>query len=239
MKGKVVLIVGGTGGIGEATARLMATHGAKVVIAGRNTQKADEIAQSIKSDGGEAIALTVNVTDPKSVEHLAKHTVEQMGKIDVLVNSFGQGLIKPFNDITTAEAKEILDVNVFGTFLVTQTVLKYMHSEAPTNVVMFPGTMGKYVMRNSSVYSASKFAIQGLTKALTEELKRDNVRFSLLYLGGVNTQFWDNERVAMRVKKESMLSAKDVARTILSTVAMPVPGVVNEIVLQPESHQLV
>ena len=239
MKGKVVLIVGGTGGIGEATARLMATHGANVVIAGRNIEKAEEIANSIKEQGGEALSLKVDVTDVESVDEMVQKTEKELGKIDVLINAFGQGLIKPFKDIEASEAKEVLEVNVYGTFLVTQAVLKHMKQDATTNVVMFPGTMGKFVMKNASVYAASKFAVQGMTKALIEEFKRDSVHFSLLYLGGVNTPFWDDDRVNMRVKKDSMLDPKAVARTVLSTVAMPAPGVVNEIVVQPESHQLV
>jgi short-subunit dehydrogenase len=104
---------------------------------------------------------------------------------------------------------------------------------------MFPGTMGKFIMRNSSVYSASKFAIQGFTKALTEELKRDQITFTLFYLGGVDTPFWDDERVQMRVKKEAMLSTEAVANTVVATLSLPGSAVVNEVVMQPQSHQLV
>jgi short-subunit dehydrogenase len=104
---------------------------------------------------------------------------------------------------------------------------------------MFPGTMGKFIMRNSSIYSASKFAIQGFTKALTEELKRDNIRFTLFYLGGVNTEFWEDELVQMRVKKEAMLSGKEVADIVAATLSLPQSAVMNEIVMQPSSHQLV
>ena len=239
MKGKVVLIVGGTGGIGEATARLMALHGATVAIAGRNRKKAEKIATELTTQKSSAKAFEVDVTNPTSVKKMAAQVEQKLGKIDVLVNAFGLGVIKPFAEIKATEAKEVIDVNVYGTFIVTQTVIEHMNTKSPTNVIMFPGTMGKYVMKHASVYNASKFAIQGFTKALIDELKRETIRFSLLYLGGVNTPFWDDERVKMRVKKESMLDPKTVARTVLSTVAMPTPGVVNEIVLQPESHQLV
>ncbi len=239
MKGKVVLIVGGSGGIGSATAKELAVQGAKVVLAGRNKSKAEEVAKEINERGGDAYAIAVDVTNPSSVENMASEVESSLGKIDVLVNAFGQGLIQPFKEINPKDAKEIIDVNVFGTFLVTQTVLKYMKEDVPTNVIMFPGTMGRYVMKNSSVYAASKFAIQGFTKALVEELKREKVKFTLFYLGGVDTPFWDDERVGMRVKKEMMLNPKDVARSVLSAVMAPATAVVNEIVMQPESHQLV
>tara|TARA_R110000868_G_scaffold1211_2_gene9353 strand:+ start:75970 stop:76689 length:720 start_codon:yes stop_codon:yes gene_type:complete len=239
MKGKVVLIVGGSGGIGSATAKELASQGAKVVLAARNKSKAEEIAKEINERGGDAYAIDVEVTNLTSVQNMAQEVESSLGKIDVLVNAFGQGLIQPFKEISPQDAKEIIDVNVYGTFLVTQTVLKHMKEDESTNVIMFPGTMGKYVMKNSSVYAASKFAIQGFTKALIEELKRDKVKFTLFYLGGVDTPFWDDERVGMRVKKEMMLSPKDVARSVLSAVMAPGSAVVNEIVMQPESHQLV
>ena len=239
MKGKVVLIVGGSGGIGSATARELADAGAKVVLAARNKTKAEEIAKEINEKGGDAYAIEVDVTDSSSVSNMAQEVERSLGKIDVLINAFGQGLIQPFREINPQDAKEIIDVNVYGTFLVTQTVMKHMKEDAPTNVIMFPGTMGKYVMKNSSVYAASKFAVQGFTKALVEELKRDQVKFTLFYLGGVDTPFWDDERVGMRVRKEMMLNPKDVARSVLSAVMAPGTAVVNEIVMQPESHQLV
>lgn len=239
MKGKVVLIVGGSGGIGSATAKELAAQGAKVVLAARNKSKAEEVAKEINERGGDAYAIQVDAVNLTSVQNMAQEVESSLGKIDVLINAFGQGLIKPFKEIDPKEAKEIIDVNVFGTFLVTQTVLKHMKEDGPSNVIMFPGTMGKYVMKNSSVYAATKFAIQGFTKALVEELKRDKVKFTLFYLGGVDTPFWDDERVGMRVKKEMMLNPKDVARSVLSAVMAPGTAVVNEIVMQPESHQLV
>lgn len=230
--------MGGTGGIGSALAVKMAKLGAKVVIAGRNQSKAEEIANGINAYGGEVYPIQIDVTDPSSVQNLAGQISTQFGKLDILINAFGQGIIQSIKEIEPQNAKEIIDVNVFGTYLVTQAMLPILNEER-SDVVMFPGTMGKYIMKNSSVYSASKFAIQGFTKALTEELKREKIRFTLFYLGGVNTEFWDDERVQMRVKKEAMLSPEAVANTVVATLALPGTAVVNEVVMQPESHQLV
>lgn len=239
MKDKVVLIVGGSGGIGSAVARDMASSGAKVVLAARNKEKAEETAKSINENGGDAYAIDVNATDVQSVENMCSEVINNLGSIDVLVNAFGIGLIQSFTDINPEDAREVIDVNVYGTFLVTQTVVKHMEKEQDNHIVMFPGTMGKYVMKNSSVYAASKFAVQGFTKALVEELKRDNIKFSLFYLGGVDTPFWDDDRVNMRVKKDAMLKPSDVARSVMSAVMAPGSSVVNELVMQPQSHQLV
>lgn len=104
---------------------------------------------------------------------------------------------------------------------------------------MFPGILGKAVMKNTSVYSASKFAVAGLTKALVEEQRRGAVKFTLLYLGGVDTEFWDNPRVDMRVQKDKMLTTQEVAKAVYYAASQPSLSVLNEIVIQPESHQIV
>lgn len=239
MKDKIVLIVGGSGGIGSATAKKFGQAGAKVVLAARNKSKAEEVAKEINDTGGEAFAIETDATDPSAVDKMATEVENQLGKIDILINAFGQGIIQPFMDIDPADAKEVIEVNVYGTFLVTQTVMKHMKEDEPTSVVMFPGTMGKFVMKNASVYAASKFAIQGFTKALIEEQRRGKTKFSLLYLGGVDTPFWDDERISMRVKKEMMLTTGEVADAVFYAIDQPSGSVLNEMVIQPQSHQLV
>lgn len=239
MKDKIVLIVGGSGGIGSAVAKRFSKEGTKVILAARNKSKAEEVAKQINDSGGEAFAIQVDATDQASVSNMATEIEDNLGKIDVLINAFGQGIIQPFMDIDPKNAKEIIDVNVYGTFLVTQTVMKHMNTDEPTNVVFFPGTMGKYVMKNASVYAASKFAIQGFVKALIEEQRRVKVKYSLFYLGGVDTAFWEDDRVGMKVKKEMMLSPEEVAEAVYYGVNQPSGSVMNEVVIQPESHQLV
>jgi NADP-dependent 3-hydroxy acid dehydrogenase YdfG len=239
MKNKVVLIVGGSGGIGSATGKIFGKSGAKVVLAARDTEKAEVTAREINSEGGDAFVIEVEVTDLASVSKMAREVTEELGKIDILVNAFGQGILQPVLDIKPEDAKEIIEVNVYGTFLVTQTVLRYMETEKEGRIIMFPGILGKHAMKNSSVYSASKFAITGMTKALVEEQRRGAIKYSLLYLGGVNTPFWDDERVGMRVQKDKMLSPEEVAKAVYYAANQPQQSVMNEMVIQPESHQMV
>ncbi|MEX0773789.1 MAG: SDR family NAD(P)-dependent oxidoreductase [Balneolales bacterium] len=239
MKDKVILIVGGSGGIGSACAELFAKSGAKVVLAARDRAKADSIAESINNNGGEAYAADVDVTDLSSVFNMVDTVNKQLGQIDVLINAFGTGMVQPLLDVNPKEIKKVIDTNVFGTILVTQTVLRYMVTRKQGTVIMFPGVLGKAVMKNSSVYSASKYAIQGFTKALIEEHRKSKVKFSLLYLGGVNTPFWDNPNIDMRVQKDNMLTAEEVAKAAWYASTQPEKSVMNEIVIQPDSHQMV
>ena len=239
MKNKVVLIVGGSGGIGSECARLFARAGSKIVLAARNTEKAEVVAKEINNSGGEAFVIGVDVTDLSSVFNMADTVVKELGQVDVLINAFGAGLIQPIMDINPKTAKEVIDVNVFGTYLVTQTVMRHMMTRKEGTVIMFPGTMGKFIMKNSSVYAATKFAISGFTKALVEETRRSNIMFSLLYLGGVATEFWDSPNVDMRVQKEKMLTPEEVAKSVYYACTQPAQSVLNEMVIQPDSHQMV
>jgi len=239
MKGKTVLIVGGSGGIGSACGKIFGKVGANVVLAARDKTKAEETAKEINSNGGEAYAIKVDVTDLASVSKMAREVDNELGSIDVLVNAFGQGLIQPFLDIKPDDAKEVIDVNVYGTFLVTQTVFRYMKTNKSGRIIMFPGILGKNVMKNTSVYSATKYAVTGMTKALVDEDRRGEVKFSLLYLGGVNTPFWDDEKVDMRVKKDKMLTTEEIAKAVYYAASQPDGSVMNEVTIQPESHQMI
>ncbi|WP_138430397.1 SDR family oxidoreductase [Fodinibius saliphilus] len=239
MKDKIVLIVGGSGGIGSACGRVFAKGGATVVLAARNQQKAEEVAKEINDEGGEAYVIGVDVTDLASVSKMAREVIEDLGPTDVLVNAFGTAVIQPLLDIKPEDAKEMLDVNVYGTFLVTQTVVRYMATEKKGRVILFPGSVGKYPMKNSSIYSASKFAVTGFTKSLVEEHKRSGVKFTLMHLGGVDTPMWDSDTVNMRVQKKKMLSTEEVAKSVYYAANQPEGSVLNEITIQPESHQMV
>lgn len=239
MKNKVVLIVGGSGGIGSASARLLAKAGSKIVLAARNIEKAESVAKEINASGGEAFVIQVDVTDLSSVFNMVDQVIRELGQIDILINAFGAPLLQPIMDINPKKAQEVINTNVFGTYLVTQTVMRYMITRKQGTVIMFPGTMGKYVMKNSSVYAATKFAITGFTKALIEETRRTNIKFTLMYLGGVDTPFWDSPDIEMRVQKDKMLTTDEVAKAVYYACTQPDGSVLNEIVIQPESHQLI
>ena len=121
--------------------------------------------------------------------------------------------------ISAELAVQVINTNVLGTFLSTQAFLEYMNTEH-ARMFYFPGTMGKFIMRNSALYSATKFAIQGMVKGLVEEYKRSKTQFSLLYLGGVNTPFWDDEDIQMKVKK-AMLNPSVIANVVGNILKLP------------------
>ncbi len=111
-----------------------------------------------------------------------------------------------------------------------------MEKQKSGSVVVLPGILGRAAMSQAAAYCASKFALTGLVKALAMEYKRAGVRFSLLHLGGVNTSFWDS--MTMRVQREKMLTVDAAARAVFFAATQEGDGVLGELVLQPESHQL-
>ncbi len=238
MDEQTILIVGGTGDIGSACARHLGKQGATIVIAGRNVQKVETLVEELKKQEVDAHGVEVNVTDLPSVSKMVRDVIEAHEQIDVLINAFGKAAIKPMLDTRPQTAKEVIDTNVYGTFLVTQTVMRYMSTERKGRVIMLPGIVGRHSMKNASVYSASKHAVTGFTKSLVQEQKRGYVKFTLLYLGGVATQMWDDDDVEVKVRKDKMLSPQDVARAVQYAVDQPQESAINEMTIQPESHQV-
>jgi NAD(P)-dependent dehydrogenase (short-subunit alcohol dehydrogenase family) len=111
-----------------------------------------------------------------------------------------------------------------------------MERQKRGHVVAVPGILGRAPMAQAAAYCASKYALTGLLKSLALEYKRAGVRFSLLHLGGVNSNFWDT--IQMRVQRERMLTIEAAARAVFFAASQEGEGVLNEIVMQPESHQL-
>jgi len=238
MNDTVILIVG-AGGIGSACARLLAQAGARIVLASRTDEKAESVAKEINEKGGEAYVTNVDVTDMSSVVKMVNDVAQEFGQIDVLINAFGLGLIKPLLDINPREAREVIDTNLYGTFIVTQSVMRYMETRKKGTVVMFPGILGRSGMKNSSVYAATKFALNGFVKSLIEETRRLDIRFSMMYLGSVNTPFWENDGIAMKLNPDAMLDPEEVAKAVYYAISQPSGSVLNEVVMQPQSQQMI
>ena len=179
MSKQIAVILGGSGGLGEAIAHhLFELHDYRIVISSRDQTKAETIASQINQKGGEAYAIPVNVTNAGTLAQVAAQIYRELGPIDALIHAYGKGVIQASANINPELAVQVINTNVLGTFLSTQAFLEYMNTEH-ARMIYFPGTMGKFIMRNSALYSATKFAIQGMVKGLVEEYKRSKTQFSL------------------------------------------------------------
>ena len=236
MNGQTILITGASSGIGKTTALQLASKGANLVLAARNYTALTQVANEVRARGGNAIAVPTDVTQRAQVADLVSEATSAFGNIHALVNCAGVGILKPAPELSEADLDEMYAVNVKGLIFVTSAVGVEMAKGKGGKVITPVGTMGRFVMRGSAGYSASKWAAAGAIKAMATEWQRQGIGFSLLYLGGVDTPFWD--KIDMKVQRDKMLTADDAARAIVYALEASPNGVLNEITLQPESHQM-
>jgi short-subunit dehydrogenase len=233
----VTMIVGAGRGIGRASAELLAESGADLVLASRTASELSELELDLKNRYGvRTLTCAADVTDESQVKKLVAEAVGRFGRIDKLIYTAGVGVLKPFGETTLEEFEHLMAVNVKGTFLVCQSVLPLMEKHRSGHIIAVPGILGRAPMAQAAVYCASKYALTGMLKALALEVKRAGVRISLLHLGGVNSGFWDT--ISMRVQREKMLTVEAAARAVVFAATQEGESVLNELVLQPESHQI-
>ncbi len=230
-----ILIVGATGGIGRQLAALLVQSGANVFLSGRNRQALEEIGAELKLASDRLI--TVDITDEQSVASMGLAVHAQVPAIDILINAAGIGIIKPFEQLSLAEFQKSLQVNLTGSFLLIKTFLPQMKKTGKGLIINIPGVLGKQPMAGAAAYSASKYGLVGMMQSVREEIKRTEIRITNIYLGGVDSPFWDS--IDLRVQKEKMIRTEEAARAIWFLCQQPVSGVVSEMVLQPFNHQVI
>lgn len=237
LNGRTALLVGASRGIGLAAAQLFAKAGANVVISARNESELMEAEFALNNIGGEVLALAADAAIEIDVKSLVNSAVERFGKIDYLVHAAGAGILKPFAELTAEDLDELLTANVVTAFNVLQAVLPVMAENKFGRVVAIPGILGKAPMMQASAYCAAKYALTGMIKCLKDEYKRFGIRFSLMHFGGVDSNFWDD--ITMKVQRDKMLSINAAANAVFFAATQEGEGVLAEIVLMPENHQLV
>lgn len=235
LQNKNVLIVGATGGIGDETTRLIQNNKAKVFITGRDQSKLNEVADQYGVDSSRVFAL--DITDAQAVESVAAKIHEQIGQLDILINAAGIGIIKPLEKLTYEDFGQVIDVNLKGTFHLLKSFLPPMKGAKKGLIINLPGVLGKTPMSGAAAYAASKYGLNGMLKSVREELKRTEVRITNLYLGGVDTPFWDD--IDMRVNRDKFITQKEAAKAVWFLCQQPLSGVVSEMVIQPFNHQAI
>ena len=238
LEGKTVLIVGAGRGIGRRTDELFSESDANVVISSRNEPELMELEYKLNTGGNQnVLALAADASVKADAKTLVRESIERFGSIDYLVHAAGAGVLKPFADITSTDFDNLINANVRTAFNVLQAVLPQMTAQKSGRVVAIPGILGKAPMAQASAYCAAKYALTGMIKCLAQEYKRHDIRFSLMHFGGVDSSFWDS--IEMRVQRDKMLSIDAAARSIFFAATQEGEGVMSEIILVPESHQIV
>ncbi len=234
LQGKRVFIAGASGGIGAYTVKLLKQSGAELFLAGRNVSKLNTIA----SDNGIPIsrAIEMDICDAASV-NAAVASVLLSGKIDILINATGVGVIKSMDNLSNADFEKTIQTNLIGAFYLVKAVLPGMKEDKKGLIINIPGVLGKVPMAGAAAYSASKYGLTGMMQSIREEIKRTEIRITNIFLGGVDSAFWDT--IDLKVQREKMISAEEAGRAIWFLCQQPRSAVVSEMVLQPFNHQAI
>ena len=233
LKNKNVLLLGATGGIGSNLLKLLTNSGAYVWIAGRQLDKLQTLSQEYQVPSERV--LQVDLADAHSVQLF----IEKLPSIsfDIFINAAGIGIIKPLDQLQSEEMQLSFQVNVLSIFGIVKSILPKMIEVKKGLIINIPGILGKTPMSGAAAYCASKYALVGMMQSIREELKRTEIRITQVYLGGVDSPFWDT--INLRVQREKMIQAEEAAKSIWFLCQQPTSGVVSEMVLQPFNHQVI
>jgi 3-oxoacyl-[acyl-carrier protein] reductase len=230
MENKVIIITGASEGLGKGTAKVFAHEGWNVVIASRTTEKLEQVANELQEVSGEVLAVTTDVSDNGQVERLVRQTIEKFGKVDVLINSAAIDYPGSIEEITTDQWNKVIGVNLNGVFHTSKAVFPHMKKQKSGYIINISSVAGRKGWPNATAYCASKFALTGFTQALNGEGKLHNIRCSVIYPGGMDTN-WHAER------NPEFLDPEDCGRFLLHIVTQDPRFVVNEAVISPIVEQ--
>lgn len=233
--GKVVLITGASSGIGEATARMLATNGAKVVLGARRTDRLQKIVSEIRERGGTAEYRALDVANREDVNAFVAFAVEKFGRVDVIFNNAGVMPVSPMNALKTDEWDRIIDVNIRGVLNGIAAVLPRMQAQGSGHIINTASTGAHAVGAQFGVYCASKYAVRAITEGLRQEM--DTVRVTLISPGVTESELGsditvDSTATAVKQLRSIALSPDAIARAVLYAISQPADVDVNEMIIR-------
>jgi NADP-dependent 3-hydroxy acid dehydrogenase YdfG len=190
LKGKVVVITGASSGFGAAAAKQFSEEGCKVVLAARRIERLEELEKGIRAAGGEALSISIDVSQNDEIQKMAAFTIDTYGRIDILFNNAGYGrldwleTLDPIRDIQGQ-----ITVNLLGVIWAARAVLPYMYKQRSGHIINMCSMGGWAAPPLYSVYSAAKFGVRGFSEALRREAIPFGVEVSAVYPGSSSTEF--------------------------------------------------
>jgi NADP-dependent 3-hydroxy acid dehydrogenase YdfG len=245
LQGTVALVTGASSGIGEATARTLAEAGAAVAVVARRRDRLTALAFEIEQGGGRALVIEADVSSQEQAAKAVERTVEELGRLDTLVNNAGVMLLGPIEDAPLEEWERMIDVNVKGLLYCTHAGLKHLLAAAGdsprgvADVINISSVAGRVARRGSGVYNLTKWGVGAFSESLRQEVTQRNVRVSLVEPGAVATELTNHlrpeirEQARQRFANVEPLQAQDIADAIKYIVTRPRRVAVNEMLVRP------
>jgi NADP-dependent 3-hydroxy acid dehydrogenase YdfG len=249
LEGTVALVTGASSGIGAAIACGLANEGAAVALLARREVELRALADRIAADGGQALPVVVDVTDPTAAAAAVERVAGELGRIDIAVNNAGTMLLGSVEDAPIEEWRRMIDVNVYGALYVTRAVLGHLGRAADdglrnvADLVNISSHGGRHAVAGTAVYNATKFALGAFSEALRQEVTKTHVRVAVVEPGMTATDIgrWNRpeaiETVLGRFGRAAgpitPLQPADVADAVTYIVTRPRHVAVNELLLRP------
>jgi NADP-dependent 3-hydroxy acid dehydrogenase YdfG len=234
---KVVVITGASSGIGEATARLLAKNGAKVVLGARRTERLEALVKDIHADGGIAEYLALDVTQRSQMEEIAQFTLSKFGRVDVLINNAGVMPLSTLDRLKVEEWDRMIDVNIKGVLYGIAAVLPIMKAQKSGQIINLSSIGGHVVSPTAAVYCATKFAVGAISEGLRQEVGGD-IRVTVISPGTTESELADSisdetAKKGMEEFRQIVIPATAIARSILFAIGQPNDVDISEIIVRP------
>ncbi|HEU5136850.1 MAG TPA: glucose 1-dehydrogenase [Steroidobacteraceae bacterium] len=212
LRNKVAIVTGGNGGIGFGMAQGLATAGARVVIAARNAAKSAAAVDLVKSSGGDALGLEVDVTNEASVARLFEQTRSRCGSVDILINNAGINIRKPVQSLAFEEWQQVVATNLDSAFLCCRAAHPHMKSAGGGKIINIGSMLSIFGAGFAPAYGASKGGIVQLTKSLAAGWAADNIQVNAVLPGWVNTDLTKKARVEVEGLHDRVLARTPAGR---------------------------
>ncbi|MFV8364880.1 3-ketoacyl-ACP reductase [Flavobacterium sp. XS1P27] len=219
LKNKNALITGAGKGIGKAIALALAKEGVNVILVARTQEEIDSVAAKVRSLRVKALAITADVADINSVNAAVTKALAEFGTIDILINNAGIAAFGKFLELEPTDWERIIQVNLMGTYYVTRAVLPNMIERQTGDIINISSTAGLSGNALTSAYSASKFAVLGLTESLMQEVRKHNIRVTALTPSTVATDM-AKELNLTDGNPDKVMQAEDMAELIIAQLKL-------------------
>jgi NAD(P)-dependent dehydrogenase (short-subunit alcohol dehydrogenase family) len=230
---KVVLITGGSRGVGLATARRLGTEGAAVVLVARDRDHLDSATAALRSDGVRVAGIKGDVTDRLSMARAVLEAERQFGGLDVLINNAGIGRYGPIAEMQPEEWRRVIEVNVLGVFHATRAALPALRRRGGGQIIAISSGAARTGYPNMSAYCTSKAALEGFMRALAAEVAEEPIKVATVIPGSILTDFGVRTREDRQASGQKMLEPEDVAEAIFYLLSQPERAWTQELNLWP------
>ncbi|MBE0392862.1 SDR family oxidoreductase [Flavobacterium sp. PL002] len=237
IEGKVVVITGGSSGLGEATARYLAEKGAQIVLGARRIEKLEKIAKDIRKSGGAIEVLKTDVTKANDVKALVKKAIDSFGKIDVMINNAGIMPLAPLAALKVDEWDSMIDVNIKGVLYGIAAALPEFQKQKSGHFINLASVAGLNVSPGGAVYSGTKFAVRAISEGLRKEVGKD-IRTTILTPGLIDSELQlgssdeATSQFLQQVYKDA-IPAISIAKAVAYAIEQPDDVDINELVIRP------